>query len=70
MEWITALVDDVRFAVRTLSRRPVFAIIAAGTLGLGIGAATAMFSLVDGILLRPLPYPTPSQLVEVMQSYP
>lgn len=70
MEWITAVVDDVRFAVRTLARRPAFAIIAAGTLGLGIGAATAMFSLVDGILLRPLPYPTPSQLVEVMQSYP
>lgn len=70
MQWISALAGDVRFASRTLARRPVFAIIAVGTLALGIGAATAMFSLVDGILLRPLPYPAPSQLIEVMQSYP
>ncbi len=63
-------IRDLRFAVRTLSRRPLFTLVAALTLALGIGGSAAMFSLVDGILLRPLPYPHPDRLVDVLQSYP
>lgn len=70
----TALVEtclrDVRFALRTLARRPAFTLVAALTLAIGIGGSAAMFSLVDGILLRPLPYPHPDRLVDVLQSYP
>lgn len=70
MTWTDSAWMDARFAARMLARRPVFSIAAALTLALGIASATAMFSLVDGILLRPLPYPNASDLVEVMQAYP
>jgi len=58
-----SLFQDLKFAVRSLSKRPSFAIMVIATLALGIGAATAIFSLVDGILLRPLPYADPDRLV-------
>jgi len=64
------VLQDLRLALRSLSRRPLFAVVVTATLTLGIGMATAMFSLVDGIVLRPLPYPRADRLVEVMQSYP
>jgi putative ABC transport system permease protein len=56
---------DVRYALRTLVRQPVFAVTAIVTLALGIGANTAIFSVAYGLLLRPLPYPDPDQLVLV-----
>jgi predicted permease len=56
-EWWSWLLQDVRFAVRSLGRARGFAVAALLTLALGIGAATAMLSVVDGILLSPLPYP-------------
>ena len=64
------LLRDVRYAVRVLLRQPAFATIAILTLALGIGANTAVFSLVDGILFAPLPYAAPEQLVSVKASYP
>jgi putative ABC transport system permease protein len=61
---------DVRFGLRVLRRRPLYASVAVLTLGLGIGAATAMFSVVDGVLLKPLSYDEPDRLVAVWQRVP
>lgn len=65
--WIENLGRDVRFALRQILRSPGFAAIAIITLGLGIGANAAIFSLVDAIILRPLPYPSPDELVGLGQ---
>ena len=70
MEWLESVVSDVRFALRTLRRSPAFTVISALTLALGVASTTAIFSLVSGILLRPLPFPQPERLVRVIQSYP
>src|SRR5262249_6311969 len=56
---------DLRFAVRTFARRPAFTAVAVLTLGLGIGAATAVYSIVDAVLLRPLPYRNPERLAAI-----
>jgi len=65
-----SLLQDVRFGLRSLRKRSLFAVLAVGTLGLGIGATTAIFSVVDGVLLRPLPYEEPGELVSVWQAWP
>jgi predicted permease len=70
MEWFESLWSDFRYALRTLRRMPAFTTVAVLTLGLGIGATTAMFTLVNSILLRPLPFPESGRLVRVIGSYP
>jgi putative ABC transport system permease protein len=64
------LVRDVRYTIRQLLRAPGFTTVALLTLALGIGATTAVFSVVDGVLLRPLPYPEPNALVRVHEVLP
>ncbi|HEV7703903.1 MAG TPA: ABC transporter permease [Gemmatimonadaceae bacterium] len=62
---VDALLQDIKFAIRGFIRRPAFTAVALGTLTLGIGANTTIFTLVNALLLRPLPYAHPEQLVSI-----
>ena len=65
-----SLLPDIRFALRTMRRKLLFSFVSVLMLGLGIGGTTAIFSVVDGVLLRDLPYEDPDRLVSVWKSYP
>src|SRR5688572_32274226 len=60
------LLQDVRYALRSLLRQPSFALTAILTLALGVGATTAIFSVVYAVLLKPLPFPEPERVVSVL----
>jgi predicted permease len=65
--WFESVLQDIRYAVRTLLQRPGFAAVALLTLALGSGATTVMFTVVNGVLLKPLPYPEPNRLVALQE---
>ena len=65
-----SILADCRFALRTLRKRPGFAIVAVLSVALGLGAATAIFAVVDGALLRPLPFPDPDRFMTVSLRMP
>ena len=65
--WIEHTVQDLRHALRQLARSPAFAGIVVVTLALGIGSTTAIFSVVEAVLLRPLPYPEADRLVRIIE---
>jgi len=64
------IAQDLRYALRQLTRSPGFAVASIFTLALGVGASTSIFSVADAVLLRPLPYPHPEQLVRVWEQMP
>src|SRR5918995_4460208 len=70
--WVSveAFLRDLRYGGRALLRAPGFTTVSTLTLALGIGATTAMFSVVNGILLRPLPYPAQDRLIELVHEAP
>jgi putative ABC transport system permease protein len=64
---VSTLIDDVRHALRSLRSRPLLFLLAAAALGLGVGSSAAVFSIVDAVLLRPLPFAQAERLALAWQ---
>ena len=64
------MIDDVRYAFRMMAKNPGFSLLVVLTLAIGIGANTSLFSIVNGVLLNPLPFPEPNQLVGLHEKHP
>src|SRR6185436_17213885 len=69
-EWWQGLLMDARYAIRALRKQPVFASAAIATIALGIGCAMAVYTVVNGVLVRPLPYSDPKHLTMIWISEP
>jgi putative ABC transport system permease protein len=67
---VETTLQDIRYALRTLRKYPAFSLVAIATLAIGVGAGTAVFSFVHAILLRPLPYARPNELVRIFETNP
>src|ERR671916_411614 len=65
LTWVESVLGDLRYALRNLRRSPGFALVAAASLTLGIGANTAIYTLIDAVMVRPLPVPHPEQIVAI-----
>ncbi len=70
VRWVENLLRDLRYGMASLVRDPAFAAVTIGLLALGIGANSAMFSIVDAVLLKPLPFPEPERMVRVWETPP
>ena len=69
VRWLENLLRDFRYGMGALARDPGFAAVTIGLLALGIGANSAMFGIVDAVLLKPLPFPEPERMVRVWESH-
>ncbi len=69
VRWFESLRQDLRFAIRSIRREPGFTATVVLTIAIGILATTTIFSVVDGILLRPLPYPDPDRIVAIWPTF-
>src|SRR5207244_11537014 len=70
LPFLETLAQDLRYAVRMLLKSPGFSFIAIATIALGVGATTAIYSVIDATLLHPLPYPNPAELIHIEADLP
>jgi len=68
--WADSAIGDIRYSLRTLRRSPLFAVVAVGSIALGIGGTTAVFTLIDAVALRPLPVRHPEELLQLAMAEP
>src|SRR5438552_8003818 len=68
-QWVEAALQDCRFAIRTFRKQPAFTLFVLAILAFGVGSATAVFSVVNGVLLKALPYRTPGNLVRIFGTW-
>src|SRR4249920_2350565 len=70
LPFVETTIQDIRYGMRALRKSPAYSLVAIATLAIGIGAGTSVFSVVGAVLLRPLPYRAPDQLVRIFETNP